>query len=109
MESYTQLLKGMLDGGILLVIATQGEIYGYDLSTSLANYGFDTVRSGSLYPALLRLERDCYIDSVIRKSAIGPARKYYHITAKGVTYMNQFIDFWKTMDHSINKLIKDLP
>ncbi|MFZ1811989.1 MAG: PadR family transcriptional regulator [Candidatus Saccharimonadales bacterium] len=107
MESYTQLLKGMLDGGILLVIAARGEIYGYELSSTLATYGFDTVRSGSIYPALLRLERDGHIESELRKSDSGPQRKYYKITQKGIRYMDQFIDFWQTTNKTIQELIKE--
>lgn len=97
----------MLDGGILLVIAARGELYGYELSSALAAYGFDTVRSGSIYPALLRLEREGHIASELRKSDSGPDRKYYQITPKGLDYMQQFIDFWQTTNITIQQLIKE--
>lgn len=108
MESHTQLLKGMLDGGILLVIAARGELYGYELSSALAASGFDTVRSGSIYPALLRLEREGHIASELRKSDSGPDRKYYQITAKGTGYMREFIAFWQTTNTTIQQLIQEV-
>ncbi|MBP7760661.1 PadR family transcriptional regulator [Candidatus Saccharibacteria bacterium] len=108
MELNSQLLKGVLDGGILLAISARGELYGYELCSALATYGFDTVRSGSIYPALLRLERDGHIDSVLRSSPVGPDRKYYRITEKGIEYMQQFIEFWESMNQSINQLIREV-
>lgn len=107
MDSYTQLLKGTLDGGILLVIVAHHELYGYELSATLAQYGFDTVRSGSIYPALLRLEKEGYIHSTLRESTQGPPRKYYLITGKGREYMQQFIIAWREVNQSIESLIQE--
>ncbi len=59
-----------------------------------ARYGFDIIDrtglpSGTVYPALSRLERDGYVTSVWederRAHADGrPARRYYRVTAPGV-------------------------
>jgi DNA-binding PadR family transcriptional regulator len=58
-------------------------------------YGFSIMEmtglpSGTVYPAMRRLERDDLIRSQWEKQGIAdaeqrPARKYYHLTAAGIT------------------------
>lgn len=77
-----QWLRGVLP---LLVLAALegGECYGYDLSRQLQAAGLGTIKGGTLYPVLARLERDGAV--AVRWSAptAGPARKYYRLTAAG--------------------------
>ncbi|VDH12792.1 transcription regulator () [Lactiplantibacillus plantarum] len=47
----TQLLKGVLDGCVLAIIADH-EIYGYELIQALREDGFDSIVGGTLYPYL---------------------------------------------------------
>jgi len=42
--------------------------------------GFGEVPGGTLYPALLRLEKQGFIGSSRVPSALGPVRKYYELT-----------------------------
>ena len=59
-----------------------------------ARYGFDVIDrtglpSGTVYPALSRLERDGYVSSSWEAEADAhaegrPARRYYRVTASGV-------------------------
>lgn len=104
MDSDTQLLKGTLDGCLLLLIGSHGELYGYELSTALADAGLDTVRAGSIYPALLRLERDGMVASELRESSSGPTRKYYSITPEGARYAASFLASWQALNRSIINL-----
>lgn len=101
----TQLLKGVLDGCLLLVIMNAGEAYGYEISTYLTEAGFATVSDGSIYPALLRLQREGHVSATMRQSANGPPRKYYAVTERGQEYLGQFIATWQHFDASINNLI----
>ena len=45
----SQLLKGTLEGCVLLVISQQ-EVYGYELVTKLQNLGFFDLSAGTVYP-----------------------------------------------------------
>jgi len=59
-----------------------------------AHYGFDVIErtglpSGTVYPALARLERDGHVSSTWESEALAhaegrPARRYYRVTAPGV-------------------------
>lgn len=60
-STYTQMLKGILEGCILAIIS-QNEVYGYELSRKLQESGFDYVGEGSIYPLLLRMQKEKWIE-----------------------------------------------
>lgn len=84
-----QLLKGILEGCILAIIA-DGETYGYEILTRLEKSGFDSLLEGTLYPVLTRLEKKGYISCRKEKSPYGPMRKYYSITQDGKKSLEVF-------------------
>lgn len=49
MSVSDQIMKGLLDGAILGLIA-QGETYGYEIMTKLKNQEFPEISEGSIYP-----------------------------------------------------------
>ena len=53
----SQMLKGTLEGCILKVISHK-ETYGYEISEKLKEYGFFDISEGTIYPLLLRLEKN---------------------------------------------------
>lgn len=59
MTTSTQMLKGILEGCLLSIIS-EGEIYGYEMTKKLAHYGFDQISEGSIYPILLRMQRNSW-------------------------------------------------
>ena len=61
----TQMLKGTLEGCVLAVIG-QKETYGYEISEQLGKYGFGKVAEGTIYPLLLRLEKNGFIKEIGR-------------------------------------------
>ena len=66
-----------------------------------AHYGFDVIErtglpSGTVYPALSRLERDGYVASSWEDEASAhaegrPARRYYRLTAHGVKALREAV------------------
>ncbi len=87
--SDTQLMKGILEGCVLGVIA-KGETYGYEILSALQQAGFDDLGEGTLYPVLTRLDKNKYITCRRAKSPMGPVRKYYTLTEKGKGYLQEF-------------------
>ncbi len=85
----TQLLKGVLEGCILGIIA-QGETYGYEILSRLEEAGFDDLGEGTLYPIITRLDKNGFIACRKAKSPLGPIRKYYSITDEGSIYLDAF-------------------
>lgn len=100
----TQLMKGILEGCILGVIA-KGETYGYEILSELSQYGFDNLGEGTLYPVLTRLDKSGYISCRKAKSPLGPIRKYYSITQEGMEYLEQFKDNYKKIISRANHIL----
>ena len=84
-----QLLKGILEGCVLAIIA-DGETYGYEILASLEKNGFDAMLEGTLYPVLTRLEKKEHISCRKEKSPYGPMRKYYSIKQDGMKSLEAF-------------------
>ena len=106
MANSSQLLKGILEGCILKIISDK-ETYGYGLYKSLKDTGFDDLSEGTLYPLLIRLEKDNLLSSVSRDSPLGPKRKYYSITKLGQEELRTFCMSWDKIFKSVNKILGD--
>lgn len=103
----SQMLKGTLEGCILAIIS-QKETYGYEISQQLENYGFGKVVEGTIYPLLLRLEKNGLITATYRQSDVGPRRKYYSLTKKGYEEILKFEKSYKELTLAVNKLLKNI-
>jgi len=106
MANSSQLLKGILEGCILKIIFKK-ETYGYELYNSLKIRGFDDLSEGTLYPLLIRLEKNDLLLSVSRDSPLGPKRKYYSLTKIGERELVVFCMLWNKISKSVNKILGD--
>ena len=103
--SQTQMMKGILDGCLLAMIKEK-ECYGYEIAEQLSQYGFDTISEGTIYPLLLRMQREGLVTSVRKDSIAGPKRKYYSLTSKGQKSLDDFLARWTQLEKSVNAIIK---
>lgn len=101
----SQLLKGVLEGCILAIIQ-QEETYGYELSIKLQQFGLNDISEGSIYPILVRLQREKLIKGTMKKSQAGPNRKYYHLTEHGEHALEQFMSHWEAIKKPVNHILK---
>lgn len=101
----TQMLKGILDGCILAIIKER-EVYGYELAEKLANYGFDSLSEGTIYPLLMRMQKEKLLTSTLKKSTAGPRRKYYSLTEKGEEKLVRFMKRWDNLQSNVNSVLK---
>ena len=101
----SQMLKGMLEGCILEIINKQ-EPYAYEISEKLSNYGFGEISEGTVYPIILRLQKNDMIKSTLRDSNSGPKRKYYRLTSSGIVALAQFKSNWRELNDAVNKLLE---
>lgn len=102
--SSTQMLKGIIDGCILAIIQEK-EIYGYELAEKLEQYGFDSFSEGTIYPLLIRMQKEELVTSTLKKSTAGPKRKYYSLTQKGKNELQQFMVRWDKLQSSVNHVL----
>ena len=106
MANSSQLLKGILEGCILKIIFNK-ETYGYELYNSLKVSGFDDLSEGTLYPLLIRLEKNSLLSSISRDSPLGTKRKYYSLTKLGEGELSDFCNSWDKISKSVNKIMED--
>jgi PadR family transcriptional regulator PadR len=78
----TQLRKGILELAVMAVLYHDRH-YGYSLVRVLSEAGSISLKEGTVYPILGRLDRDGLVRSEWVESAQGPPRKYYALTPAG--------------------------
>jgi len=100
----TQLMKGILEGCVLAIIA-KGETYGYEILSAMEQVGFSDLGEGTLYPVLTRLDKNGYISCRKAKSPLGPIRKYYSITSTGEERLDSFRENYRKISVSTNKIL----
>lgn len=78
----TQLRKGILELAVMGVLSRERH-YGYSLVRVLSERGAASLKEGTVYPILARLDREGTVRSEWVESEQGPPRKYYSLTASG--------------------------
>ena len=95
----TQLRKGILELAVMAVLY-RGRQYGYSLVRVLAEHSGASLngaslKEGTVYPILARLDREGTVRSEWVESGQGPPRKYYALTPAGrrlFTELSQELD-----------------
>lgn len=101
----SQLMRGTLEGCILKIISKK-MTYGYEILLSLKASGFNDISEGTIYPLLLRLEKQGSITSKLLPSPLGPKRKYYSITDSGKRYLLSFINSWREISLTADAILE---
>jgi transcriptional regulator len=97
-----ELLQGTLD--MLILQALQwGPMHGYGIGQSLRLKSDQVlqVETGSLYPALHRLERQRWVKSEWKLTEGKQRAKFYQITRKGKEQLTAEHERWQTMVRAI--------
>jgi PadR family transcriptional regulator, regulatory protein PadR len=63
------------------------------------------VETGSLYPALHRLERQSWVQSEWKRSESKQKARYYRITAKGKKQLASDLDRWERIVEAIGSVM----
>ena len=100
----SQLLKGTLEGCILAAIR-QRPTYGYEIAQTLAACGFGQIAEGTIYPLLLRLEKNGAVRAETRPSPLGPSRKYYSLTQAGEQALADFMASYAELSRAVDRLL----
>jgi transcriptional regulator len=101
-QNRTEILQGTLDMLILQTLLWAPR-HGYALSKAIrANSGeILRVDTGSLYPALHRLERQGWIAAEWKKSDLGPRLRVYRLTKAGKKQLQAQRSRWETLMEAI--------
>jgi len=87
-QNRTEILQGTLDMLILQTLQWAPR-HGYALSKAIRTNSGEILKvdTGSLYPALHRLERKGWIAAEWKKSDVGPRLRVYRLTPSGKSHL----------------------
>jgi PadR family transcriptional regulator, regulatory protein PadR len=101
-QNRIELLQGTLD---LLILQTLqwGAQHGYGISIAIRNRSGEILQvdTGSLYPALHRLEKQKWIKSEWKTSENNQRAKYYRLTANGKKQLTKERSKWAQLSDAI--------
>jgi transcriptional regulator len=105
-QNRIELLQGTLDMLILKTLQW-GEQHGYGISQAIRTSSGEVlqVETGSLYPALHRLERQGWAKAEWKKSESNQRAKYYKITKLGKEQLASDYERWGKMVASIEAIM----
>lgn len=103
MHNITEMLKGVLEGCVLEIIARHNT-YGYDITQRLRLLGFEEIVEGTVYTILVRLEKNGLVVTEKKPSELGPPRKFYTLTTAGQSERRVFWEKWKFISNKMNEL-----
>lgn len=106
-KEKAELLQGTLD--MLILKALQLEpMHGFGLSQRLKQMSSDVfqVEMGSIYPALVRLEKEGWIKGEWDVSDNNRKARYYSVTAAGRKQLEEEKTQWALLSTTINTMLK---
>lgn len=107
MAYIQQLLKGLIDPIILSTIE-RIPMYGYQIVKELEERtaGHPKLKGGTIYPSLLRLEKNGLVVSKWKQITQGRGRRYYQITEKGQQFLANCSTEWQDFCIVINRFMQ---
>src|ERR1700733_1442692 len=105
-KNRIELLQGTLDMLILRTLQW-GPSHGYGIVQALRTHSGETlqVETGSLYPALHRLERQGWVESEWKQTESNQRARFYSITAAGRKQLHDDLGRWKQMVDAIGSIL----
>jgi PadR family transcriptional regulator PadR len=109
-QNRIELLQGTLDMLILRTLQW-GPQHGYGIGNAIRSQSGELLKieTGSLYPALHRLERQGWVKSEWKVSEAGQRAKYYRITAAGKRQLAAEHDRWTQLSRAIAGIMSPAP
>lgn len=102
-----ELLQGTLDLLILKALST-ASLHGWDIAKRIALVSKDrlSLKQGSLYPALHRLESRGWIEAEWGVSEAGRSAKFYKLTTDGRTQLTTETEHWLSFASAMASVLK---
>ena len=106
-KNRIELVQGTLDM-LLLRTLQWGPQHGYGMVQALRVHSGEVlqVETGSLYPALHRLERQGWVRSEWKQTESNQRAKYYRITAAGKKQLAAEEERWRSVTFAIDRVLR---
>jgi transcriptional regulator len=100
------LFPGALEIMILQSLRVK-PMHGYALVNHILEASSELLRveEGSLYPALQRMLRECWLESEAGISAKGRPTRIYHVTEAGIRHLEQEVILFERMFSGITRVL----
>jgi PadR family transcriptional regulator PadR len=105
-EKFASIRKGLLEFLSLKIVASD-KVYVADMLQRLSTTEFAT-QEGTLYPLLSKMRREGTVDYDWQESDAGPPRKYYKLTAKGKSQLDELSEYWEYINQTLDNLGRGL-
>jgi PadR family transcriptional regulator PadR len=111
MSSEVELLQGALDLILLRALEAMGPQHAYSLAARLERVSKSrlTLKQGTLYPALVRLEQNGWIKGSWRRTENNREAKYYSITKAGTRALAKETERWRRLAGFVDALLLNEP
>lgn len=92
---------------LLLALEEGRARYGYDLLTTIQEYGFMQGKAppGMVYRHLRQLEEDGFVLSTWQTDDSGPAKRMYEITSEGKDALAGWVDFMEQQAKNLESFV----
>lgn len=106
-QDRVDLLQGTLDLIVLRVLATMGSQHAYGIAARVEQTSGDllTLKQGTLYPALVRLEQNGWIRGAWRKTENNRDAKYYSLSKSGKRALEKETERWRRSAGLVERLL----
>lgn len=108
MGEKTEVWQGTLALMILKTLEAMGELHGYGIARRIEQISGDllSVNYGTLYPALLKLEQEGYIQSEWGASENNRKAKFYRLTRAGRKQVERETQEWEQAQAILAKFLR---
>lgn len=105
-QNRIEVLQGTLDL-IVLQTLSWGEMHGYAITQAIRAGSSECfqVETGSLYPALHRLERQGWLKAEWRMTELNQRAKYYSLTRQGRKHLAKERTRWQQFSSALDQLL----
>jgi PadR family transcriptional regulator, regulatory protein PadR len=93
MANKVQIIKGFLEGFVLEVLSKE-PLFTHEIIQRLDDMGYKNLSEGTIYPLMLRLEAQFFIEYTKVANPLGPMKKRYRITQDGIEELDNIKTIW---------------
>lgn len=108
-DTKSEILQGTLDLMILQSLSTLGALHGWGIARRIEQVSEDVLflNQGTIYPALVRLELQGFIESEWGVSENNRKAKFFRITKTGRRQLAKEAENWRRIAGIMDRLLEE--
>ena len=104
----SEVLQGTLDLMVLKTLHVLGPMHGFGIARRIEQISRDVfqLNEGTVYTSLLRLQQQGWITAAWGTSENNRRAKFYSITARGMTQLEEETENWERISSVIRRVLR---